>query len=65
MIHRVDFLHARMGQLRFKGASQIWAAFVARLEWGDKAIGQRRPRKPTHWRVTLAELVREISARLS
>ncbi len=37
---RVDYLCTRIRQLRFKGASQLWASFMARLELGERPAGQ-------------------------
>lgn len=44
-MHRVDYLHARISQLRFRQLPYSWAVYLARLEQGERPSGQ--PSLPT------------------
>lgn len=39
-MNRVDYLHARIGQLRHRQLPHSWAAYLARLEQGEQPHGQ-------------------------
>lgn len=39
-MNRVDYLHARIGQLRHRQLPHSWAAYLARLEQGEQPRGQ-------------------------
>lgn len=56
---RVDYLCTRVRQLRFKGASQLWAQFLARLELGERPAGQLYT-APTARAPIVDQVVREV-----
>lgn len=40
-MNRVDYLISRVGQLRHRGASPLWAQWLTRLELGERPTGQQ------------------------
>lgn len=42
---RVDYLHARIGQLRHRKVPYAWAVYLARLEQGERPAGQKHVKK--------------------